>query len=111
MTTLIDSTTEFDGQVALITGGGSGIGQSIASRWAARRAQINRIAPGPADQARSQVLPSVPARRFAMPEEIAQSNGYLLSSNASYITGELLVADGGQWLGKANHTDPGQARR
>ncbi|MUL68215.1 2,4-dienoyl-CoA reductase [Mycobacterium sp. CBMA 234] len=96
--------------------------RTLAVEWAARGVRINCIAPGPTetagagaalwpdDQARSHVLSSVPTQRFATPEEIAESAVYLLSSRASYITGEVLVADGGQWLGKAIYTDPGQAR-
>jgi len=29
----------------------------------------------------------------------------LLSDRAAYVTGDVLVADGGQWLGKAIYTD------
>lgn len=31
---------------------------------------------------------------------------YLLSDRAAYVTGDVLVVDGGQWLGKAIYTVP-----
>ena len=57
--------------------------------------------------ARARVLSSVPADRFTTPEEVAESAAFLLSDRAGYITGEVLVVDGAQWLGKAIYTDPG----
>jgi NAD(P)-dependent dehydrogenase (short-subunit alcohol dehydrogenase family) len=42
----------------------------------------------------------VPLRRFTTPEEVAAAAAFLLSDDASYITGDTLVVDGGQWLGK-----------
>jgi hypothetical protein len=30
----------------------------------------------------------------------------LLSDRAAYVTSDVLVVDGGQWLGKAIYTDP-----
>ena len=52
-----------------------------------------------------EVLASVPANRFAAPEEIAESAAFLLGDRAGYVTGEVLVVDGGQWLGKSVYTD------
>jgi NAD(P)-dependent dehydrogenase (short-subunit alcohol dehydrogenase family) len=37
----------------------------------------------------------VPQQRFALPEEIAPSVVFLSSDAASFITGSVLVADGG----------------
>jgi NAD(P)-dependent dehydrogenase (short-subunit alcohol dehydrogenase family) len=50
------------------------------------------------------VVASVPAGRFASPEEVAESAVFLLSDRAAYVTGEVLVVDGGQWLGKSVYT-------
>ena len=92
--------------------------RTLAVEWAARGVRINCIAPGPTetagagaalwpnDKARAHVLDSVPAARFAAPEEIAESAAFLLSRRADYVTGEVLVVDGGQWLGKSIYTDP-----
>ncbi len=38
--------------------------------------------------------------RGSTTKEIAQASAYLVSDFADFITGEVLVMDGGQWLGK-----------
>jgi len=38
--------------------------------------------------------------RFGTPQEIAEAVRFLASARASYITGQVLAVDGGQWLGK-----------
>ncbi|WP_137724148.1 SDR family oxidoreductase [Prescottella subtropica] len=96
--------------------------RTLAVEWAARGVRVNCIAPGPTetegagaalwptDEARARVLASVPAARFTTPDEVAESAAFLLSDRAAYVTGEVLVVDGGQWLGKAVYTDPDGAR-
>lgn len=42
---------------------------------------------------------SVPMKRFGTPEEIADAAVFLTSARASFITGSVLVADGGQTVG------------
>ena len=42
---------------------------------------------------------SVPMKRFAIPEEVADAAVFLCSNRASFITGETLVIDGGQLSG------------
>ena len=41
----------------------------------------------------------VPAKRLGRPEEIASAVGYLSSDDASFITGSILVIDGGEISG------------
>ena len=43
---------------------------------------------------------SIPRGRFGEPREVANAAAYLVSDYADFITGEILVLDGGQWLGK-----------
>jgi NAD(P)-dependent dehydrogenase (short-subunit alcohol dehydrogenase family) len=102
---------------AAAKGGIVAMTRTLAAEWAGRGVRINCIAPGPtetegagkalwgSESARELVLASVPARRFASPAEIAESASYLLSDRADYVTGEIHVVDGGQWLGKAVYTD------
>ncbi len=41
---------------------------------------------------------SVPLGRLGTPEEIAALAAFLLSDEASYINGDCITMDGGQWL-------------
>ncbi|MFN3003086.1 SDR family oxidoreductase [Mycolicibacterium wolinskyi] len=102
---------------AAAKGGVVAMTRTLAVEWGARGVRLNCIAPGPTETdgagaalwptpaARQGVLASVPAARFATPQEIAESAAFLLSDRAAYVTGDVLVADGGQWLGKAIYTD------
>lgn len=46
-----------------------------------------------------QYLKSIPLGRFAQPTDIADCAAFLASDQASYITGQTIVIDGGQTLG------------
>lgn len=64
--------------------------------------RVNAIAPGVTrtgmtSAASDDLLRTVPLGRIAEPEEIATAAVWLCSPEASYITGSVLVADGG-WL-------------
>jgi NAD(P)-dependent dehydrogenase (short-subunit alcohol dehydrogenase family) len=64
--------------------------------------RVNAIAPGVTrtgmtSAASDELLRAVPMGRIAEPEEIAAAAVWLCSPKASYITGSVLVADGG-WL-------------
>lgn len=101
---------------AAAKGGIVAMTRTLAVEWAARGVRVNCIAPGPTqtegagralwgtDEARARVQGGVPAGRFASPEEIAESASFLMSDRANYITGEVLVVDGAQWLGKSIYT-------
>jgi len=91
--------------------------RTLAVEWARYGLRLNCVAPGPtetegagralwADEAaRARILASVPAGRFATPDEVAASAAFLLSDDAAYVTGEVLVVDGGQSLGKQIYGD------
>ncbi|MBI4195961.1 MAG: SDR family oxidoreductase [Betaproteobacteria bacterium] len=78
----------------------------LAIEWAEHGILVNAIAPGRVETAsraqslgdpayREWALSRVPLRRFASAEEIAGAACYLASPQASYITGQTLVLDGG----------------
>jgi NAD(P)-dependent dehydrogenase (short-subunit alcohol dehydrogenase family) len=46
------------------------------------------------------MIRDVPRGRIGTVEEIGHAAAYLVSDYADFITGEVLVMDGGQWLGK-----------
>jgi peroxisomal 2,4-dienoyl-CoA reductase len=87
------------------------LGRNLACEWGEYGIRVCTIAPGPIGDTEGMkrlaplgtakaVEASVPLRRLGRIEDIAQSAVFLASSAASYITGEVLVVDGGQWLTK-----------
>ena len=54
------------------------------------------IAPADLERVRAQVEQEVPIGRIAAPREIAAVIAFLLSDEASFVTGTSVVADGGQ---------------
>jgi NAD(P)-dependent dehydrogenase (short-subunit alcohol dehydrogenase family) len=89
--------------------------KTLAVEWARHNIRVNAMAPGPVDTpgASERLFPdptvhegirrTIPLRRFATLEEVANAAAYLLSDYASFITGEALVIDGGQWLSGADY--------
>lgn len=89
--------------------------RTLAVEWARHKIRVNAIAPGPVDTpgAAERLFPdpmimegirkTIPLRRFATLEEVANAASYLLSEHASYVTGENFVIDGGQWLSGADY--------
>ena len=58
---------------------------------------MNNVLPGWVDtyNVDEASLQSIPAKRAGTPEDVAKAVGYLLSDEASYITGQSLLVDGG----------------
>lgn len=80
--------------------------KTAARAMAATGTRVNSVAPGfvatamaaahgAADALPESLAPRVPLRRFADPDEIAWSIVFLLSDQASFITGAELLVDGG----------------
>lgn len=89
--------------------------RTLAVEWARHKIRVNAIAPGPVDTpgAAERLFPdpaimegirkTIPLRRFANLEEIANAAVYILSDYAAYMTGENFVIDGGQWLSGSDY--------
>lgn len=81
---------------------------TLCTEWMESSVRINCVRPGiiwtesgfanygPAgDYFVGKILPTLPAKRFGTPEEIASATVWLLSEGASYVTGAVMCVDGG----------------
>jgi NAD(P)-dependent dehydrogenase (short-subunit alcohol dehydrogenase family) len=89
-------------------GGVNGLTRTLALELASRKINVNAVAPGAiespgatgamTDEMKQGTIGAIPLKRFGVPEDIAQSVIFLASNNADYITGQVLVVDGGWTL-------------
>ncbi|HEX7979660.1 MAG TPA: 3-oxoacyl-[acyl-carrier-protein] reductase [Gemmatimonadaceae bacterium] len=81
-----------------------GLTKSVAKELASRNILINAVAPGfietdmtaaMTSEARAAMSAQIPLERLGTPADIAAMVAFLASDYASYITGQVLVVDGG----------------
>jgi len=81
-----------------------GLTKSLARELASRNVRANAVAPGYIETALTDVLPdeaqqailsNTPLKRMGAPEDVASAVRFLCSDAASFITGEVLLVDGG----------------
>jgi 2-deoxy-D-gluconate 3-dehydrogenase len=100
---LVPSYAASKGAVAQIT-------KALANEWAAEGIGVNAIAPGymathntkalREDPARSRaILDRIPAGRWGVPEDLQGAVVFLASAASDYVTGHVLVVDGG-WMAR-----------
>ncbi len=84
-----------------------GLTKSLAKELASRNITVNAVAPGFIDtdmtaalndEMRSSIIERIGCKRLGTPEDIAAIVGFLASEDASYITGQVIVVDGGLTL-------------
>jgi 2,4-dienoyl-CoA reductase [(3E)-enoyl-CoA-producing], peroxisomal len=99
--------------------------KTLALEWARDRVRVNAVAPGPipTEGVKKAFTPPpsadgvvdvfaqeramddyakkmIPLRRFGSPEDIANMVAFLASPAGAWITGAIMVVDGGEWLAK-----------
>ena len=95
---------------AAAKGGVAQLTKALANEWATHRIFVNAIAPGymatdntaplRANEARSrQILDRIPAGRWGTPDDLGGPVVFLASAASDYVTGHVLVVDGG-WLAR-----------
>lgn len=81
-----------------------GFTKSLAREVASRKITVNAIAPGFIEtdmtsvlgpEIREQVLKQIPFASFGQPEDIANAAVFLAGPGGRYITGQVLIVDGG----------------
>ena len=85
--------------------------RSLAVEWAKYGIRTNAIAPGPfpTEGAWTRLVPPgfkiekrmkkrIPLQRFGEHEELANLASFLISGGATFINGEVVTIDGGEWL-------------
>lgn len=85
--------------------------RNLALEWGRYGIRVNSVAPGPIEGTEGvrrlapegegfhrRFAATIPLGRYGTPEEIGQVAAFLASPLASYVTGTLLIADGGQNL-------------
>ena len=85
-------------------GGINGMIRALALELAPRKINVNAVAPGAietpgasggTEEMKQQTIAMIPAKRYGQPEDIANAVVFLASDKADYITGQVLVVDGG----------------
>jgi len=81
--------------------------KSLAREVAARGVTVNAVAPGYVATAMTERLPEevkkaflevIPMKRFGLPKDVVSAVRFLLSEDASYITGQVIGVNGGMYM-------------
>ena len=84
-----------------------GFTKAVSKELASRQVLVNAVAPGFIDteltraispEAREELIKAIPLGRLGQGQDVAAAVLFLASDFASYITGQLLVVDGGMVL-------------
>ena len=84
-----------------------GFTKSLAREVGSRGVTVNTVAPGLidtdmtralSDEQRAELLQTIPLNRLGLSQDIANAVAFLVSEDASYITGETLHVNGGMYM-------------
>lgn len=85
-----------------------GLTRTLALELSRNQVTVNCVAPGATDtpmfksvpeEIKAKIVASIPLKRMARPEEIAALHAFLVSDDASFITGQVIFCDGGGSVG------------
>jgi NAD(P)-dependent dehydrogenase (short-subunit alcohol dehydrogenase family) len=84
------------------------LSKAMAMEYGGRKIRVNCICPGgihtpmtaPEGTVEPPIMPGQPLRRVGQPEDVAHAALYLASDDSSYVTGAILVVDGGYTSGR-----------
>jgi 3-oxoacyl-[acyl-carrier protein] reductase len=88
-------------------GGVIAMTKTFAQEAASRNIRYNTVTPGfiatdmtdkLSDEIKTSFVEKIPLKRFGTPKDVADAVAFLLSDNASYITGETLKVNGGIYM-------------
>ena len=105
--TLHHGGTPMQGHAAAAKAGVDALTRNLAVEWGSTGIRVNAIAPGPIGDTEgmrrlapgdigARIEARVPLQRFGRIDEIADAAVFLRSPSAAYITGAVLVVDGGE---------------
>lgn len=95
----------YSGFYGLAKVGINGLTQQLAHELGGMNIRVNAIAPGPTDteatrvqagDAAKELVKGLALKRMGQPEDMVGACLYLLSDDASWVTGQILAVDGGQ---------------
>ncbi|XP_061765260.1 peroxisomal 2,4-dienoyl-CoA reductase [(3E)-enoyl-CoA-producing] isoform X2 [Nerophis ophidion] len=115
----ISATLGYKGQALQVHAGSAkaandAMTKHLAVEWGPSGVRVNAVAPGPISGTEgfrrlggprgesAGLFQSIPLQRAGNKTEMAHCTLFLASRAASYVTGAILVADGGSWLTSAN---------
>ncbi len=84
-----------------------GLSKSLAKEFAPREVTVNVVAPGFIETRMTEVLPEevkakmlseIPLGRYGRPEDVAQAVSFFTEERTSYVTGQVILVDGGMGM-------------
>ncbi|MEW5424909.1 SDR family NAD(P)-dependent oxidoreductase [Amorphus sp. 3PC139-8] len=86
--------------------GVNGLARTLAIEFSVFGGRVNAVAPGPIEtgmtavaradpERRAGIVDAVPLGRFGLPDEVARAALFLAAPASAYVTGHVLVVDGG----------------
>ncbi len=81
-----------------------GLTKTLAKELGSRNVTVNAVAPGYIqtkmtdvldEKVKEQMLSRIPLKKMGTPQDVAKAVSFLASADADYITGQVLVVDGG----------------